>query len=233
MEQLIKDHLSLSDRIFFIIENEILSGSMKPGERIIETEVAANLRISKSPVREALKKLEGEGIVKLVPRKGYFVRSIDRKNIDDFFDIMLIIEPASARLSLKKKDKEICRKIDRLLDEMERELGGKNYDAYLKLNDEFHEMFHKLTENEWIIKIAHMLSRQAKMLRSLSLYTGDRFYGSMKEHNLIADFYKGGNEEALVESVMNHQLMFKENVLKSDFYEERHVSGSTPCSVHF
>ena len=125
MEQLLNDHLSLSDRIFFIIENEILSGSMKPGERIIETELAANLRISKSPVREALRKLEGEGIVKLVPRKGYFVRSIDRKSIDDFFDIMLIIEPASARLSLKKKDEEICRKIDQLLNEMERELGGK------------------------------------------------------------------------------------------------------------
>jgi DNA-binding GntR family transcriptional regulator len=219
MEQLLSDHLSLSDRIFSIIENEILSGSMKPGARIVETELAANLRISKSPVREALRRLEGEGIVKLVPRIGYFVRSIDRKSIDDFFDVMLIIEPASARLSLKKKDEAISRRIDHFLHEMELELTEKDHDAYLKLNDEYHEMFHKLTENEWIIKIAQMLSRQTKMLRSLSLYTGDRFVGSMKEHRLIADSYKRGDEQALIESVRNHQLMFKENILKSGFLE--------------
>ena len=75
MEQLLKEHLSLSDRIFEIIEKAILNGSVRPGERIIETELAKNLGISKSPVREALKKLEGEGIVQLVPRKGFFVRN--------------------------------------------------------------------------------------------------------------------------------------------------------------
>lgn len=219
MEQSLNGHLSLSERIFSIIENEILSGSMKPGSRIVETELAANLRISKSPVREALKRLEGEGIVKLLPRKGYFVKSIDRKSIDDFFDIMLILEPASARLSLKKKTRAICRRIDHFLDEMELKISEKDYDSYLKLNDGYHEMFHKLTENEWIIKIAQMLSRQAKMLRSLSLYTGDRFANSMKEHKLIGESYKNGDEEALVESVRNHQFMFKENILKSAFLE--------------
>ena len=123
MEQLLKEHPSLSDRIFEIIENAILSGSVRPGERIIETELAKNLGISKSPVREALKKLEGEGIVQLVPRKGFFVRNIDRKSIGDLCDVMFIIELAAARLSLKKKTEGVCKKIDEILDQMKRHLS--------------------------------------------------------------------------------------------------------------
>lgn len=75
MQQLLKEHLSLSDRIFDIIQEAILSGSIGPGERIIETEFAKNLGTSKSPVREALKKLEGEGVVELLPRKGFIVKN--------------------------------------------------------------------------------------------------------------------------------------------------------------
>ena len=63
MDLSLKDHLSLSDRILNLNEKVILTGSIKPGERLIETELAKSLGISKSPVREALKRLEGEGIV--------------------------------------------------------------------------------------------------------------------------------------------------------------------------
>ena len=70
MELTFKNHLTLSDRILRIVEQAILNGTIKPGERLIETELSKNLGISKSPVREALKRLKGEGIVKLVLRRG-------------------------------------------------------------------------------------------------------------------------------------------------------------------
>jgi len=216
----LKDHLSLSDRIFDIVEKAILNGSIKPGERLIETELARNLGISKSPVREALKRLEGEGIVQLLPRKGYYVRGIDLKGIEDFFDVMFIIEPASALLSLEKKNETVCREIDGILGNMDRYLRKKDYESYRALNEEFHGLFYSLTENEWIIKISQMLRKQAYMLRSLSLYTKDRFSSSLEEHSAIADAYKKGDGKVLEKAVKNHLAMFKDNILQSDFVKE-------------
>jgi DNA-binding GntR family transcriptional regulator len=213
----LKNHLSLSDRILKIVEEAILSGTFKPGERLIETKLAKNLGISKSPVREALKRLEGEGIVLLMPRKGYFVKDIDRKSIEDFFDVMFILEPTSALLSLKKKGETVCREIDEILDNMDRCLRKKDYESYRALNDQFHGLFYGLTENEWIIKISQMLRKQAYMLRSLSLYTKDRFSQSLEEHRAIADAYKKGDKRLLEKAVKNHVIMFKENILHSDF----------------
>ena len=217
MDLTLKDHLSLSDRIFAIIERAILTGSIKPGERLIETELAKNLGISKSPVREALKRLEGEGIVLLIPRKGYFVKEIDRKNIEDFFDVMSIIEPTAALLSLKKKSETVCREIDEILDKMDRCLRKEDYEPYRELSDRFHGLFYDFTENEWLVKISQMLRKQAYMLRSLSLDTKDRFSCSLEEHQAIADAYKRGDKRLLEKAVKNHVITIKKNILQSDF----------------
>ncbi len=221
MDLLIREHLNLSDRIFEIIEKQILSGAIKPGERLVETELAVSLGTSKSPVREALKKLEGEGIVNLIPRKGYFVRDIDRKSIEDFVDIMIVIEPAIARYALKQKNEAVCKEIDEILSEMKRTLKKKDYESYVALNDRFHGLFVELTENEWFLKFFNTLHKQADMLRSLSLHTRDRFSRSIEEHHAIADAYKRGDEKRLVEAVRHHILMFKENLLDSDFLQEK------------
>lgn len=219
MESILNEHPSLSDRIFNTIEKAILSGSIKPGERLVETKLSTDLGVSKSPVREALRKLEGEGTVILIPRKGCFVRNIDRKSIDDFFDIMFILEPAAAVLSLKGKSEGVCAELDEILAHMDRCLRKKDYDAYRTLNDQFHGLFSNLTENEWIIKIRQVLQKQAFMLRSLSL-TVARFPHSIEEHRAIGNAYKTGDERLLTEAVKNHLAMFRENILAADFLKK-------------
>ncbi|MDQ1336417.1 MAG: hypothetical protein QG552_3367 [Thermodesulfobacteriota bacterium] len=215
-QPILNEHLSLSDRIFNTIEKEILSGSIKPGERLIETKLSTDLGVSKSPVREALRRLEGEGTITLTPRKGYFVRNIDRKSIEDFFDIMFILEPHAAVLSLKGKNEIVCKELDEIVENMDRCLRKKDYDAYRALNDQLHGLFTNLTKNEWIIKIRQVLQKQAFMLRSLSL-TEDRFPRSLEEHRAIVNAFKKGNEKLLTEAVKNHLAMFRENILGSDF----------------
>jgi len=216
----LREHLNLSDRILKIIEAHIVSGAIKPGERLVEIELAKNLGTSKSPVREALKKLEGEGIVRLIPRKGYFVRDINRKSIEDFVDIMIVIEPAIAGYALKRKNAAICKAIDEILSEMKQTLRKKDYAPYVALNDRFHGLFVNLTENEWFIKFFSALHKQADMLRSLSLYSRDRFSRSIEEHQAIAGAFLAGDEKMLEKAVRHHILNFKENILKSEFLKE-------------
>jgi DNA-binding GntR family transcriptional regulator len=220
LDLLIREHLNLSDRIFEIIEKQIVSGAIKPGERLVETDLAESLGTSKSPVREALKRLEGEGIVHLAPRKGYFVRDIDRKSVEDFVDIMIVIEPAIVQHALKQKTEAVCQEIDEILKEMNQILKKKDYQSYVLLNDRFHGLFVELTENQWFLKFFNTLHKQADMLRSLSLHSRDRFSLSIDEHTAIAEAYKKGDEKKLVEAVRHHILMFKKNLLDSEFLKE-------------
>ena len=217
MDEVLKDHLTLSDRTIAIIEKAILSGSMKNGERIIETEIAKRLGISKAPVREALKKMEGDGIVELLPRRGYIVKPVTLKSTHDFFDVTFLLDPAVARLALRKKNDSICQEIDRIIDGMKNALDAEDYDSYLLLNEEFHTLFYKVIENEWITKITQMLRKQARLLRSLSLFTKDRFTSSIKEHISIAEAFHEGNSKSLVRATRFHLEMFKGNILESEF----------------
>jgi DNA-binding GntR family transcriptional regulator len=217
LEEILKDHLTLAGKTIAIIEKAILSGSMKNGERIIETEVAKRLGISKAPVREALKKLEGDGIVELLPRRGYIVKPVTLKSTNDFFDVQLLLDPAVARLAIRKRTDPSCQEIVRILDRMKQALDAEDYDAYLLLNEEFHTFFYRVIENEWIIKISQMLRKQGRILRSLSLFTKDRFTSSILEHTAIADAYRSGDAKGLVKATRFHVEMFKKNILESEF----------------
>ena len=220
MEESLKDHLTLTHKTVQIIERAILNGSMKNGERIVETELAKRLGISKAPVREALKKLEGDGIVELLPRKGYIVKPITLKSVKDFFEIMFLLEPEAAKLALRERTDSVCKEFDGLVMKMKDALRSEDYDSYTVLNDQFHSLFYKLTKNEWITKINQMLRKQARILRSLSLYTRDRVSSSIEEHISIAEAYEKGNAKLLSKTVRFHLEMFKKNILESDFLKE-------------
>ncbi|MBN2124004.1 MAG: GntR family transcriptional regulator [Deltaproteobacteria bacterium] len=220
MELSLTEHLNLSERVFKLVEKAVLKGSIKPGHRIIETDLAKSLGTSKSPVREALKRLEGEGVVELVPRRGYIVREITRKGVDDFFDIMMILEPAIACMSYRKRKPESEAVLDGFIQRMEKKSNKRDFEEYLVLNDQFHMYFYSVTENDWVTKIALTLRRQAEILRSLSLYTKDRCVCSIEEHRNIVTAWKSGNETALIQAVKNHLTLFKENIYQAEHFKK-------------
>ncbi|MBW1772517.1 MAG: GntR family transcriptional regulator [Deltaproteobacteria bacterium] len=209
------DHQSLSDRVSRLIENSILDGSISPGERIIESDIAKRLGISKAPVREALKRLEGDSIVQHLPRRGYFTNTIDMKSISDFFEIAFIIEPIVARNALKKKTDTVDETLVNLLKDMKKALRDKDFETYLAHNTRFHSLFRDLNDNEWIIKVSHMLSKQTRILTALSLSVPARYAESIQEHAEIADAFHKGSPKALDQAIIKHLKKFKENIIKS------------------
>jgi len=215
LELSLKNHLTLSERASEIIEASILEGSIKPGERIIEISVAKMLGISKSPVREALKKLEGDGIVQRISRKGYIAKNIGLKDINDFFEIMFIFEPMVAKLALKKKQETRCVEIDSILTQMKDALNKNDYNRYILLNRRFHSIFYEFNENIWVTKISQMLYKESSILSSLSFSTIDRLARSLEEHITIADAYKKGDPKLLTKAVACHLETFRKNIFKS------------------
>lgn len=208
-------YLSLSDQVFTLIENEILSGSIKPGERIVEMELAKKIGVSKSPVREALKKLESEGIVQLSPRRGYSVRTIDRKSVEDLFDVLSFFQSEAAARALRKKTEPICRELEQLLGGMSDAIARGDDRSYLRCNDQFHNMFYDLTGNVWLIRISGFLHKQECLLRSVSLNVQERTLTSMAEHHAIFSAYREGNKTLLTRTIRQHLACCRECILKA------------------
>lgn len=208
-------YVSLSDQVFTAIENEILSGAIKPGERIVEMELARKIGVSKSPVREALKKLESEGIVELSPRRGYHVRNIDRKSIDDLFDVLCFFQPGAAGLALRGDREASCRELQACLDGMASAISRGDDAAYLHFNDRFHGVIYDMTGNGWVVKIAGLLHKQECLFRSVSLNVRERTCTAMEEHQAIFIAYREGREAPLAEAIRLHLERCRECILQA------------------
>jgi DNA-binding GntR family transcriptional regulator len=218
MQLRLEEHPNLVDRVYDAVENAILNGSIKLGERIVEIEIASKLGVSKSPVREALKRLEAYDIIELLPRKGFVVKKIDRKRVTDLFEVLLAIEQMTAKLVVKNNNKEMINEFRDILDKMEHCAKRNDSESFMSLNEIFHGKFHELTTNEWIMKISDMLRRQTKMLRSLCLYSRNSFADSIKEHKAMVKAYRRGDQELLTKLSCQHQTRVRDDILRSDLF---------------
>ncbi len=119
------------------------------------------------------------------------------------------------QFALRKKGHAIHGDIDRILGQMERSLRAKNYNTYVLLNEQFHNLFYDASENEWLKKISQTLTKHKKMLSAMSLFSRDRFSHSIKEPKAIVDAFKKGEERCLAKAVNCHLTMFRRNIVES------------------
>ncbi len=120
----IERHQTLREKILETIRDAILKGSLKPGERVSEPELAERFGISRTPIREAFRQLESEGYLEVIPRKGAVVASLSERDVEEFYAIKIILEGFAARMAAEKlSDKDIDRleaintKLQKLADE--------------------------------------------------------------------------------------------------------------------
>jgi DNA-binding GntR family transcriptional regulator len=118
-----EDLMPIRDRAYLQIKEAILKGNYSPGERLIERELAADLGISRTPIREALLKLENHGFVRTVPRRGVIVSEISRDEILEVFDILASLEALAFRLAAEKMDKFTAKRFSSMVGELDKLLS--------------------------------------------------------------------------------------------------------------
>lgn len=139
-----RDHITLVNEVTSRLRNEILNGKLKEGERLVQDEWAEKLNVSRTPIREALKQLEMEGLVKLTPRKGAIVTPITVEDIEEIYHMRSILEGIVVERSLPYLTDEDKEKLGEILYEMENlEISDTTNDRYIALNASFHEILRK------------------------------------------------------------------------------------------
>ena len=205
-------HQTLREKILETIRDAILKGSMKPGERVSEPDLAERFGISRTPIREAFRQLESEGYLEVIPRKGAVVASLSERDVEEFYAIKILLEGFAARMAadnLSAKDIERLETINERLKQIAKEGDVK---TFFRVHNEFHEVFIKAAGNEKLYEMINQLVMRFKRLRLASLSQPGRMEISVEEHrNMIEAFRNRDGDRA--DNLVRHAATIGADVL--------------------
>ena len=206
-------YLSLKDRVYQNIKSQIIIGTLKPGTRLREEELSKAMNISRAPIREAFNRLEKEGFVTIIPRKGAAVSKITAQSIEDIFEIRESLESLAVKKSIGKISIEKLEKVgDGFKKFINKPTDAENCIHYLALDKKFHDLLSQNCGNKKLIELLANLQEQIHWLRNISLKR-ITFAGSVREHLAIIEALKSNNEKLIIKALLQHLERAKESSL--------------------
>src|SRR5215218_253409 len=194
---------ALRDRL----EQDIITGALRPGERLDEQGLAARFGVSRTPIREALMQLASTGLVTLQARRGAFVASLSLKEIIERFEVMAALEGACGALAARRITDEERRELLEAHEACAREASGGSSDAYYYANERFHHVVYAACHNAFLAEEARQLHDRLKPYRRLQLRARSRVAGSPAEHQRIVDAILAGDGAGAERLLKDHILI--------------------------
>lgn len=212
----------LREIVFETLREAIIKGTLKPGERMMEIQMAEELGVSRTPVREAIRKLELEGFVVMIPRKGAYVAGISMKDIADVFEIRTALEGLAAGLAAERATEEELEHLERLLVKIAECIEVNDFKTLVQLDTEFHDTLYKACRNERLIKIVSNLMEQIQRFRTTSLSSPGRSKFALEEHKKIVEAVSDRNTE-LARALASEHIENAENSMLDTLKENKSI----------
>ena len=194
----------LRDVVFENLREAIVEGKLKPGQRLMEVQLAEQLGVSRTPVREAIRKLELEGLVVMLPRKGAYVANVSLKDVIDVLEIRASLEGLAASLAAERISDEDIKKLEAIVDEFKEGVSESDVESLLKKDVEFHECIFKATNNKKLHQFINSLWEQVYRFRVTYISDYDSTVNIIEEHKMILDAIKRGDSEVAKKHAMEH-----------------------------
>lgn len=212
------ENQSLATQVLSELEQMILSEELEPGSRINEKAIAERLQISRSPVREALRRLEQAGLVEIRTNKGVFVRRLDRKRAGELCDIRCALYGLAGRLAAAHVSNAQIHEMRTFLAEMEATLDPIQPEEFSRLNDAFHRKLIEASGSERLRDMLEAIEKEVFLARHLSRQTRERpvteLSQSMIEHRAIVDAMALRDPGKLADAMEFHAYRGKAQVLR-------------------
>lgn len=198
------DYKPLRDVVFENLREAIVEGKLNPGQRLMEVQLAEQLGVSRTPVREAIRKLELEGLVVMLPRKGAYVANMSLKDIIDVLEIRSTLEGLASSLAAERIHPENIKELEKIAKEFEQNADNTDLDELLKKDVEFHECIFKATNNKKLHQLITSLWEQVYRFRATYIADYESVKSIIKEHQLILDAIKKGDNELAKKYAKEH-----------------------------
>jgi len=177
------------------LEEEIISGVLKPGERLDEVTLAERFNVSRTPVREALLQLDSMGLVDIRPRRGAVVAAIGLKELLDMFEVMGELEGMCGRLAVRRATDDECTQLERIHAKSRSAVEEVDFETYYACNVEFHETIYDASRNNFLAAQTLALRNRLAPYRRSQLHQNDRIKRSFDEHAGILEAIRRKDSE--------------------------------------
>lgn len=202
-----RDNVSLSDKVFDAIEEEILTGELPSGETVSENKLSSRLGVSRTPVREALRRLEQEGLVRNEPGRGAVILGVTKQDLLDIYEIRVRIEGLAARSAAQSITEEQASAMRELVELQEFYVSKGDSEKIRDLDSEFHSMIYSFCTSRVLSDTLNSLHHRIERFRRISVGASDRAVRMGAEHRAIMEAlaaHDGDRAEALlIEHIKN------------------------------
>jgi len=195
--------VSLREHIGELLTNAILSGDLKPGDRLNESALARQLHVSRAPIREALQQLEEQGLVLNRPRRGMFVVCLQAEELNKITSLRLVLEAEALELARERMTPALIRRLDQIATSMERTRGMKAIEA-TRLDLEFHRTLWNAGGNEYLEKMLSNLTAPLFAFAVLTMPEGRKMRMILDSHRPLLEFVEGRTARCAREVMYDH-----------------------------
>ena len=207
---------SLVEGAYDALKEAIRNNVFAPGYQVSEQEIASRLGMSRTPVHEAVIRLQEEGLVRVLPRRGVVVCAISPDDMREIYGVIIALEAASAEMLAEKPEGErspVADELDAVNDRMRSALAADDLDEWAKADERFHQLLVELSGNGRLARVFHTIMDQSHRARMLTLRLRPKPTSSTREHRAIVDAIRRGDARAARERAKHHRAAARDRLL--------------------
>ena len=213
----------LREVVYETLREAIKTGGLTPGERLMEIQLAEELGVSRTPVREAIRKLELERFVVMIPRRGTYVANLSLKDINEVFEIRAALDGLAAGLAAERITEEELEQLERLLVEISDHIDQHDNEKIVATDEAFHDILYRASRNERLVGIIYNLREQFTRFRSVSINYPGRLQNTLEEHRQLVEAIARREPEMAQQKAREH-IENAEQTLLLEMDQLRHNS---------
>ena len=215
----VNDKYSLRGRVFQKLREDIRSGRYREHEELKEVAIGEELGVSRTPVREAFRQLELEGLIQIVPNRGAYVTGITAKDVKDIYMIRSLLEGLCARLATEKITKEQLEEMEENIYLADFHASKGHMDQMAELDNRFHDILYEACDSKMLEHTLRDYHQYVLRVRQKTLSTNTRGRASNDEHRQIMEAIKEKDADRAEQLANRHILNAYENMVKNGLYE--------------
>ena len=215
----VTDKYSLRGRVFHRLREDILSGKYKENEELREVAIGEELGVSRTPVREAFRQLELEGLIQIVPNKGAYVTGITAKDVKDIYMIRSSLEGMCARLSTQNITPEQLEELEENVYLASFHASKGHMEQMAELDNRFHHILYEACDSKMLENLLQDFHQYVIRIRKKTLSTKERGIASNEEHRKIMEAIKAGDSVKAQQAATVHMENAYDNIVKNGWYD--------------
>jgi DNA-binding GntR family transcriptional regulator len=207
--------VSLSDKAYSLIKDAIISYRLKPGEPLVEAKIAEQINISRTPIRESLKKLHNEGLIRIIPTKGAFVADVKKEDVEEMFVLREVLECTALKAAIPRISESDLDEVEQLLIQAEKDIAAGDFETSVISDVKLHELIIEKSGYRRLAQFLDILKAQLLRVRYLGTTVTGRTKRSIQEHKAIVNAIRNKDYDSACDLLKTHIRNVRDNVLQA------------------